>query len=873
MKSLDALKKYFGHSKFRPGQEEIINAILDGNNVLAVLPTGAGKSVCYQIPALISPNFSIVISPLIALMKDQVDSLNANEEIAAFINSTLDFYETEEVLQKISTGKIKLLYVAPERLETLSFAERIKNLNPSFVFVDEAHCISEWGHSFRPSYRNINDFAQFTAITKISAFTATATPEVVEDIIEQLAFKNAKIFVRGFERDNLHLNVIVTKKKDKQCLSLIKQFKTPAIIYTSSRKTAEETAQFLNMHRINSAYYHAGLAPELRKKIQEDFLSDKVPIIVATNAFGMGIDKKDIRLIIHYNTPGSIENYYQEIGRAGRDGKGSSVFLLHDENDIKIQNYFLSNSCPDKQLLKNIYKALCDYGKIAEGNISSAEIPIDLDFISKFCKRELSRALLLNSLKILESAGYFKLISDYERKSEIQIIVGKNKLKEFIKSYPQDRLKDILLIILRDFGSEIFLKSVKISQSDLSKKIDISENELEEILTLLDTMGIIVFRKSISKDKVILTLPRIDAERLKINYEKLNESYLLGQKKIDSMVQYVFTRECRFKFILNYFGEILPEYKCSKCDICTSGESFSETTSNYLEEIISQTLLESPDGLTQSELIKIVRGTSKVEVNKKISTYGVCSNYDRNDLTTTFFDLLGQGKIERGKLNSKKFYLSNSVKEEMRQNLWVEEKPVYHYEEDLVLFNLLRDIRKKASERYLQSSYLICPDDLLRKISNVKPKTKSELMNIQGFNIRMFNKIGQEMLEAINKFVDEKREGKKSIKDIPTSIKETFELLKRGFSLKDIASLRKLSEEVISMQIETILEFDPGIEIKNLFDLKYMEMIENEMAEGFNDLKEFKSRLPSQITYAMIRICIAKNRFTLRSSSVSSPDR
>ncbi len=333
---------------FRNGQQEIIDTILDGKNVLAVLPTGAGKSLCYQIPSLISDNFSIVISPLIALMKDQVDSLNKLEEIAAFINSTMDFNESEQVLQKIAFGKIKLLYIAPEKLESIKFAERIKSLNPSYLFVDEAHCISEWGHNFRPSYTKIKDFINYTSLKKIAAFTATATPEVVKDIVKQLQLKDPQIFVRGFERDNLHLNVLFPKNKKQKCLELLRQTEGAAIIYTATRKNAEEVTEFLNLNKYKCHYYHAGLQPPIRRKIQEEFSNGKINIIAATNAFGMGIDKKDIRLVIHYDTTGSVENFYQEIGRAGRDGKPSYTYLLYDDKDISIHNFFIRNSHPDK---------------------------------------------------------------------------------------------------------------------------------------------------------------------------------------------------------------------------------------------------------------------------------------------------------------------------------------------------------------------------------------------------------------------------------------------------------------------------------------------------------------------------------------------
>ncbi|MCW8961004.1 MAG: ATP-dependent DNA helicase [Ignavibacteriaceae bacterium] len=422
---LKILHEFFGYDNFRSGQLEIIEAVLKNNNVLAVLPTGAGKSVCYQIPAFLSENFSIVISPLIALMKDQVDGLNRKKEVAAFINSTMGYSETEEVFNKISLGSIKLLYLSPEKLDSLKFAERIKELKPANLFIDEAHCISEWGHNFRPSYLKIKDFINHIGIKKVFAFTATATPEVREDIIQQLGFKEPKIFVRGFERDNLNLRVLQIKNKKKKCVELIRESGTPAIIYTSSRKKAEEVAEYLNMNGIKCNYYHAGVSAPERRRVQEDFLDVTNEIIAATNAFGMGIDKANIRLIIHYNTPGSIESYYQEIGRAGRDGKESFCYLLHDESDLAIQNFFISASHPNKELIQKVYKAICDFNRIAVGSTSNKELIVDRDYISKYVGVEVSQGILHSTLKYLENSGYIRRVSEYEKRIHFNYYLAK----------------------------------------------------------------------------------------------------------------------------------------------------------------------------------------------------------------------------------------------------------------------------------------------------------------------------------------------------------------------------------------------------------------------------------------------------------------
>ncbi len=861
MNKLEALKKYFGYESFRSGQGEIIESILQGENVLAVLPTGAGKSICYQIPALISDNFSIVISPLIALMKDQVDSLNQEEKISSFINSTMTFGESEDVLQNIAFGKTKLLYVAPERLSNINFAERLKKLNPSFLFIDEAHCISEWGHNFRPSYTRIKEFIDYVGIQKISAFTATATPEVIKDIVHQLGFKEPTIIVKGFERENLHLNVIIAKKKNEKCLELLSRNKTPAIIYTSSRKKTEEVSEYLNMHRIKCTYYHAGLSPIERKKVQEDFLQDVVPVIAATNAFGMGIDKKDIRIIIHYNTPGSIENYYQEIGRAGRDGKESDVFLLHDEQDIKIQNYFISQSHPNKDIIQKIYNAFCDYGRVALGNISEREIPLNKDFISAYVKKEISKGLIYASLRFLESAGYLKLLSEYDRKEKIQVLWNRERLKDFVKGSLNISLKELILLLVREFGSEIFIHPVEVSISQFSSKLGLDFYETNETLSILNNMGIISYEEPLSNESVILSRPRVEEKYLKLDYKKILESYLNLQNKVEKMVDYVFTDNCRFQFILKYFGEDLQGYNCNKCDRCLNDTKFSENVREYISEVVLKTLAESKKNLTENLLINILRGTAKSFENPDISSFGVCRNYNREELKGFIRSLTEKGLIEEIKDKARVLKISNKGLQQVGQEIipgLIDDTD--DYEENLVLFNLLRESRSKAAKKFSQNGLIICPDETLREIAKQKPLTKEEFLSIQNTNPRMFNKIGEDFLEIIRNYKDEPKSSLTSAQEriIPANIQETYSLLKKGYTLKDISQLRKISEAIISMQIESIIEYEPEINIEHLFNLNELKKIKSEIEKGYDDLKDLKLRLENSITYPMLRIAVAK---------------
>lgn len=861
------LKEFFGYEEFRSGQLEIIDAVINYKNVLAVLPTGAGKSICYQIPALLSENFSIVISPLIALMKDQVDSLNRKKEVAAFINSTMNNSEIDDALNKIRYGSIKLLYIAPEKLDSLKFAERIRELNPQNLFVDEAHCISEWGHNFRPSYLRIKDFIDHTGIKKVSAFTATATPEVREDIIQQLGFKEPKIFVSGFERENLNIRVIHTKKKKEKCFELLNEIGGPAIIYASSRKKSEEAAEYLNLRGIKCNHYHAGLSAPERRRVQEEFAEGKVNIIAATNAFGMGIDKPDIRLIIHYNTPGTIESYYQEIGRAGRDGKESFCYLLHDESDVAIQNFFISNSHPTKELIQKIYKAICDYNRVAVGSRTEKELIVDKEYISKYIRTEISSGILHSALKFLENSGYIRMISEYDKKDSLQILLSSNQLKDFIKKSTDDELKNILVLLLQEFGGSIFTSTIKISSAHLAGKFQIPEQSFINSLNILNNLGTISFQQAIAKETVVLTASRVNEENLILNYKIINESYLNSQRKLDKMLEFVYTNDCRFRFILNYFGEETTDYRCGKCDNCTSSGKLNVTSASYLSEKIIETLVEANTELPENFLIKILRGEKVKESALMFKYYGACKKFSFLEIKSVLAGMISKGIVLKS-IGSKN-YLSLPVKgknaaEEFKTNKTATDVN-QNYDDELFLFNQMREARKKAADRFMQSAFLVCPDNVLREVARLKPKNKSELMQINGFNNRMFNKLGNEFLEIINNsLMKEINSEKNNLQTLPENIAETKKLIDMKYTLREISETLKISEAVISMQIETLVEFDPGTDVSHLINEDTFKKIVSEAEKGYHNLKELKERLPSKFSYAEIRIAIAKLRASLR---------
>ncbi len=730
----------FGFTAFREGQREIVESIIAGNSTLAILPTGAGKSLCFQLPALMSEKPSIVISPMISLMKDQVDKLNAKKLRAGFINSAQSFRESESVLSDVINGRIKLLYLSPEKISSHNFSSRLKEIDWQYLFVDEAHCISEWGHNFRPSYRKIYDFAKEIGMPVISAFTATATPEVRKDIVLQLGMQNPKIFVSGFERPNLKLNVLRPKDKKSKLAAILRSGGLPAVVYCSTRKETEEVADFLRLHGFAVNHYHAGLSAELRKLVQEDFIDDKLEVIVATNAFGMGIDKKDIRTIVHYNIPASLEHYYQEIGRAGRDGLPAEIFLLYSKRDFSVHEYLIENSYPSDEEIKAVYSGLADYMTIALGSFFEKAIAIDKSVLKFFEKKNITSAKLENALKSLEESGYVQLSKPQGNEYKIQYLLSPRDLKIYIKKIAKKEYAEILYALARLYLSAPFSEPVKISLHNVSGSTGLRQNDVREKLRELDLLGILKFEEPNEFVTARLITTRVRTADLQISNERNEELIGRAKEKLRKMKSYAETEKCRMGFILEYFGGG-KNYKCGVCDNCLNKNKRSETITDYVEEVVFETVSALNENISVKKLLDLLIGRGNDDAIRVLPNYGALNDFSTIEIYEAVERLKENGNIA---IENKTVIVPEKKKSLQKSNA--------DYGTELKIFNKLVELRKETAKKFNQPVYMICSDEILREISKRKPANEFELLSLRGFNRNMFNKFGAEILKIVAEF-------------------------------------------------------------------------------------------------------------------------
>ena len=570
------LQQYWQHNTFRGQQEAIITAVLEQRNCLALLPTGGGKSICFQVPAMMMDGLCLVISPLIALMKDQVENLQKRGIQALSIHSGLNYYEVKETLEKAVSGEYKFLYLSPERLETNLFREYVHAMDICLIAVDEAHCVSQWGYDFRPSYLRINKLINELQNVPVIALTASATPLVQDDIIDKLQLKNQFVFKQSFERINLSYSAFHVDSKINKAITILTNVQGSSIVYCRNRRQTKNIASLLSLQNISADFYHAGLTQEERNNKQQDWIQNKTRVIVCTNAFGMGIDKPDVRTVIHYDVPDCVENYYQEAGRAGRDNQKAYAILLYNDKDIEGLKAMPDIRFPVMYDIRKVYQALADFLHIAVG--SGEGIYYDFDLTSFIKNFDLDSFLVIAVLKVLEQEGHLSFNETVFMPGKVQFTAPKNLLEDFEKSQP--KLEPVIKCLLRSYGG-IYENNTSISEKQIAKLIRLPEPVVKEQLHQLQAFGIIHYLPQKETPQIHFILNRAPAQYLVINQAAYQQRKRLYQERIDTMLQYILLKkQCRSQYISGYFGDDKVK-TCGVCDVCLSKKIKSLTSAEF----------------------------------------------------------------------------------------------------------------------------------------------------------------------------------------------------------------------------------------------------------------------------------------------------
>ncbi|MEQ9414665.1 MAG: ATP-dependent DNA helicase RecQ [Cyclobacteriaceae bacterium] len=595
------LKQYWGFDQFRPPQKDIVNNVLEGKDTVALLPTGGGKSICFQIPGLMAEGVCLVITPLIALMEDQVSQLKKRGIAAIAIHSGMSKSEIDVALDNCSYGKIKFLYISPERIQTEMFQARIQKIQVNLIAIDEAHCISQWGYDFRPAYLLISDLREMKPEVPVIALTATATKKVCEDIIDKLELKEPAIFTKSFARENLSFVVRQTENKEKLLLQVIQKVNGSAIVYVRSRRATEKLSTWLIKSGISATFYHAGLSYQQRNEHQKRWIEGEARVVVATNAFGMGIDKANVRTVIHMDLPETLEAYYQEAGRAGRDGNKSYAVVIYHPIDLKSLREKVEQSQPEFAVLKKTYQALSNYLQLAEGSGMGESFDFDLTTFSN--RYELKPITAFAALKKLEEQGLITLSESFYRPSRVHFLVEKKKLYEFQVS--NDHFDQLIKGLLRLSGGELFSTYVNISESQLSRAVGWNISETKIGLDQLHKMQLLDYEPASEIPQITFLTPRQDADRLQLDVTRLNERRDLALTKMETLIEYVEqSHRCRTQFIQSYFDEETFS-TCGVCDICLAKKKKENQTEikDYHDQIL---LLLKQKPMTSEELEKAV---------------------------------------------------------------------------------------------------------------------------------------------------------------------------------------------------------------------------------------------------------------------------
>lgn len=566
--AIQILQHYWGYEDFRPEQKKIVAHLIKGDSAFALLPTGGGKSICFQVPALCKEGICVVVSPLVALMRDQVTQLRKRKIQADFIYSGMSGKQIDTLLDNCIYGNVKFLYISPERLQGVLMMSRLEKMNINLIAIDEAHCVSQWGHDFRPSYQKINTLIQMHPKVPVVALTGTATKKVVQDILESLGKGKMTFFRSSFQRSNIQYAVYRSENKINAFIPLLKKMDGSGIVYLRSRKKVEQYSKLLNKEGISADYYHAGLPFEERKKVEQEWMQNQIKVVISTNAFGMGIDKSDVRFVVHCDIPSSLEEYYQESGRAGRDGLAARAIILYNQEDVEFQELMLDYTYPSIKEIKEIYHAIGNYYKVASGGNKGKGFPFDVYKFSAHFKLEARK--VFSAIKILEKEGYFYLTDNELASSSIKIVCNQQVLQNTVNQ--QDTKALVLNHILRSYTG-LFNDFVNIHEGKLADELKLTELAVKNTLQILSNQYILNYRMKSFLPILIYTQEKIPVTHLIISEQNLTQRKTIAKKQLDAMLNFVGEAvKCRTNIALFYFDE-QPDSNCGHCDNCLQHQS------------------------------------------------------------------------------------------------------------------------------------------------------------------------------------------------------------------------------------------------------------------------------------------------------------
>jgi len=768
------------------------------------------------------------------------------------------------------------MYIAPERLESAAFLERMRGIRIGLFAVDEAHCISEWGHDFRPSYMKLKEAVEFLGKPQVVALTATATPDVREDIRRQLALRDSKLIVRGFHRPNLTFKAIIGGNKNDVLFQACSEQEC-GIVYAGTRKNVEEITQFLKRHSISAEAYHAGLPDEERKRVQEKFMYGDTRVIVATSAFGMGIDKRDVRFVIHHDMPGTIEQYYQEAGRAGRDGKESTCTLLFHPSDLSLPEFFIKQAYPDKGLVQNVYTQLHHAAGTQLGQTFPGLVHLNAQTLASMIGRT-NESAVRGALDLLERSGYVRRINASYAQSTVQFLYSAERFRQWLIDAAPPTLEPVAVALLRTVGGEAFHVPVQVVLSDIEEKTFLQEEVILQGLRELHRLGIIEFHSGQKASGIALLGQRVQVRDLAIDYHSQQKRMKHQMEKLKAMRQYIEGKACRRNLILEYFEEADIEGTCGKCDNCTSTrivlvEDDDQKVFDTYNKIILHCIAELGGRFGRTTIVDVLHGAKTKRVAQfrlyEASTYAKASKVDKPLLLDAIDSMIGLGWVAKTESVHPAIVLTAIGEEKLgvRVTAMSLPRPAENGEQSLndpVLYEALRGTRRRlASERNVPSHNLVA-DSVLRAIANTLPQTEDDLLAIEGMGPVTIKRCGKQFLHTVQEYLKEKNlataigRSKAVIPTLSHSLQTTYALCVQGMNLMQIVEHQQLTEGTVSQHISELIERGVHLRVDQFVPEIHQRQIRRVVPKlGKPNLKHIKAMIDDDISYAEIRVMLA----------------